>query len=261
MTSIGKLLHLGLAIALLGNSLIFSSSTLAVELEEIVRRGQLIVAVKDNMRPLGFYDRQGNLQGFEIDIAKRLARELLGRDDAVVLKPVSNEDRLRVVLNNEVDLVIARVTTTPARSRLVDLSDFYYLDGTGLVTKNTAVQGLGDLATSKIAVLNNSTTIAVVRSELPKARLIGVDSYQEALSLLEAGGADAFAADNSVLTGWVQEHPQYRQLRVRLSGEALCIVIPKGVQYASLRNKINKAIARWQKSGWLRERATYWGLL
>jgi polar amino acid transport system substrate-binding protein len=240
--------------------LVFASSSKAAELEEIIRRGQLIVAVKDNLRPLGFYDERGKLQGLEIDIAKRLAKEILGSTDAVVLKPVTNQERLQVILDNQVDIVIARIATTPSRDRLVDFSDYYYLDGTGLVTKNPTLQKLDDLAASKIAVLKNSSTIAVVRSELPNARLIGVKSYQEALTLLEAGQADAFAADNSVLTGWIQEYPQYRQLPVRLSGDALCIAMPKGLQYSSLYDRINAAIARWQKSGWLRERATYWGL-
>jgi polar amino acid transport system substrate-binding protein len=255
-----KLWQSCLAIAIALNSFISSSSALAAELEEIVRRGKLVVAVKDNLRPLGFYDERGNLQGLEIDIAKRLAQELLGSPDAIVFKPVANQERLQVALDGEVDLVIARVTTTPARSRLVDFSHYYYLDGTGIVTQNPTVKRLSDLASSRIAVLEGSSTIAAVRYELPKAQLIGVKSYQEALTLLEAGGADAFAADNSVLAGWVQEYPQYRQLPVRLSGEALCIAIPKGLQYSSLRDRVNQAIGRWQQSGWLRERATYWGL-
>lgn len=255
-----KLGHFSLAIALAVNAFVSSPLTLAAELEEIVSRGKLIVGVKDNARPLGFYDERGNLQGFEIDIAKRLAQELLGNSNAVVLKPVTNQERLQVAIDGEVDIVIARVTATPSRSRLVDFSNFYYLDGTGLATKNPNPQQIGDFGSRKIAVLNNSSTIAVVRYEIPTAQLVGVASYQEALTLLEKGDVDAFAADNSILTGWIQEHPQYRQLPVRLSGEALCVVIPKGLQYASLRDRINEAIARWQKSGWLRERATYWGL-
>jgi polar amino acid transport system substrate-binding protein len=259
--TIQKLWCWGCAIAITINSLFYtSSSAVAAELEEILQRGKLIVAVKDNLRPLGFYSDRGNLQGLEIDIARHLAKELIGNAEAVVLKPISNQDRLQAVLDNEVDLVIARVTATSSRSRLVDLSDYYYLDGTGLVTKNPSIRQLSDLNSRKIAVLKNSSTIAVIRSELSGARLIGVNSYQEARSLLETQQADAFAADNSVLSGWVQEYPQYRQLPVRLSGDALCIVMPKGLQYTSLHDRVNDAIARWQKSGWLRERANYWGL-
>jgi polar amino acid transport system substrate-binding protein len=232
----------------------------AAELAKIEKRGALVVAVKDNLRPLGFRDSTGNLQGLEIDIAKRLAEELLGNAEAVTFQPVSNRDRLDVVVQDQVDLAIARVTVTDARSRVVDFSRPYYLDGTGIVTNNPAIQRLGDVATGKIAVVNGSSTIAVIKHTLPAANLIGVDSYEAGRSLLENGGADAFAADNSVLTGWVQEYPQYQMLPVRLSGEALAVVMPRGLQYVALRQRINAAIARWQASGWLAERAAYWGL-
>ncbi|MGC1393570.1 MAG: transporter substrate-binding domain-containing protein, partial [Coleofasciculaceae cyanobacterium] len=66
---------------------------------EIQARGKLVVGVKDNLRPLGFRDATGNLQGLEIDIAKRLAEELLGKADAVVLQPVKNIDRLNMVID------------------------------------------------------------------------------------------------------------------------------------------------------------------
>lgn len=235
-------------------------SVRSAELEEIQQRGQLIVAVKDNLRPLGFRDAAGNLQGLEIDIARRLAEELLGSSEAVVLQPVNNVDRLNVVLDGKVDIAIARVTLTAPRSRLVDLSRPYYRDGTGLVTKDAAITKLSDLSTKTIAVLEGSSTIPVVNYALPSVKLVGVDSYQEARSLLETGGASAFAADRSVLVGWVQEYPQYRLLPEKLSGEALCIVMPRGLQYDPLRRKVNEAIARWQASGWLAERAAAWGL-
>ena len=236
-----------------------STPTIAAELAEIQQRGKLIVAVKENLRPLGFRDPQGNLQGFEIDIARRLAEELLGSPDAVEWQPVTNQERLEAVIEGNVDIAVARVTVTASRSRIVDFSPYYYLDGTGLVTK-ASVQQLSDLAFSKIAVLKDSSTVAVIKYQLPTAHLIGVDSYQEALRLLETEQADAFAGDQSVLTGWVQEYPQYRLLPERLSGEALSVVMPKGLQYVELRTRIDKAIARWQKSGWLQQRAAYWGL-
>jgi polar amino acid transport system substrate-binding protein len=249
-----------LAIGLLGVSLVAPAPVSSAELKEIEQRGQLIVAVKDNLRPLGFRDATGNLEGLEIDIAKRLAEELLGKPDAVVLQPVKNIDRLNVVLEGKVDLTIARVTATASRSRLVNLSRPYYLDGTGVVTKDASITRLSEVATKRIAVINGSSTIAVVKYALPASKLVGVDSYEEARSLLEKGDANAFAADNSVLTGWVQDYPQYRLLPVRLSGEALCIVMPKGLKYTQLQLRVNEAIARWQSSGWLSERAAAWGL-
>lgn len=238
----------------------YAGSLLAAELAEIKRRGHLIVAVKDNLRPLGFIDSEGNLVGLEIDLARGLAEEILGDREAVVFQPVSNQDRLKVVLDDGVDLAIARVTATPSRRRIVDFSPYYYLDGTSLITKNPLLQNTADLSRATIVVLEGSATIAVIRHNLPDARLIGVKSYEEALKVLEREKADAFAGDRSVLTGWIQEYPEYKLLPQRLSGEPLSIVLPKGLQYEPLRQEVEKAIARWQESGWLQKRIEYWGL-
>ena len=251
---------LGMFFLLVFTSIKTPNLAVAAELQEIVERGYLIVAVKENVRPLAFRDGEGKLQGLEIDIAQRLAAELLDKPDAVKLQPVANRDRLTVVLDGTVDLAIARVTQNESRLRVVDLSRPYYLDGTGLITKDASIQKLSDLSVKTIAVLKQSSTIAVVKYNLPTSKLVGVNSYEEARLLLENGGASAFAADKSILAGWLQEYPQYRLLPSQLSAEALCIVMPKGVQYAQLQDRVNEAIARWQASGWLAERAAAWGL-
>ncbi|WP_228061693.1 transporter substrate-binding domain-containing protein [[Phormidium] sp. LEGE 05292] len=232
----------------------------AAELKEIQQRGYLIVAVKDNLRPLGFRDAAGNLQGLEIDLAKRLAQEILGNAEAIKFVPVTNRDRLRVVLEGQADLTIARVTATAARDRVVRFSIPYYMDGIALVTKEPNVRSLSDLAQQKIAILKGSSTIAKLRFILPKAQLVGVDSYEEGRSLLESNGAVAFASDVSVLTGWVQEYPQYRLLPTLLSAEPLAVVMPKGIQYDDLRRVVNEAIVRGKIQDWLPQLATSWGL-
>jgi polar amino acid transport system substrate-binding protein len=248
-----------LGMALLGMQE-FGRSASAAELEVIQARGYLIVAVKDNLRPLGFRTADGQIVGLEIDLAHRLAEALLGDRHAVTFVLVSNAQRLPALINGEVDLVIAQVTATDSRARLVDFSPPYYLDGTALVTRDETVQQLVDVSGQRVAVLNDSSTIAVVRSFLPTVTLIGVSSYQEAFATLESGQAIAFAADASVLAGWVQEHPHYQLLPALLSGEPLCVAMPRGTQYDDLRRRVNAAIVNWQTDGWLPERIAAWGL-
>lgn len=239
---------------------LFSLPSIAAELNEIQKRGYVIVAVKDNLRPLSFRNATGKLQGLEIDLAQRLAKDLLGNSTAVRLQPVANRDRLSAVLEGKVDLAIARVTATAPRARLVSFSVPYYFDGTALVTKDASLQKLGDVAREKIAVLTGSSTIAKVRYLLPSAQLVGVNSYQQARSLLETGAASVFAADASVLSGWVQEYPQYHLLTTLIGAEPLCVVMPKGLQYDDLRQRVNAAISRYSADGWLQQRAAYWKL-
>jgi len=252
-----RLLNLVTAVVL---TIATPQSITARELTEIESKRELKVAVKENVRPLGFINETGDLSGLEIDIASKLAEEILGDAEAVEFLAVDNVERLQVVLEDEVDLTIARVAVTTSRSRIVDFSPYYYLDGTGIVTKNKAIADIRSLPLRRIAVLNNSATIAVIRNRIPRTTLIGVDSYEAALELVETNRADAFAGDRSILAGITQEYPNYKLLPERLSGAALAVVMPKGLQYKELRAKVNKAIADWQESGWLEERIDYWGL-
>ncbi|MGK7891676.1 MAG: transporter substrate-binding domain-containing protein [Leptolyngbyaceae cyanobacterium] len=247
---------------LVGTALALSpgSGSVGAELSEILERGHLVVGVKDNVRPMGFQDDSGALVGFEIDLARQLALEILGDANAVQLQPVANRDRLPTLLGDEVDVLIARMSVTTPRARLVDFSLPYYLDGTALVTRLPEFADVFDLAGQNLGVLEGSSTIDVVRSRLPGVELVGVESYQAALEGLETGAIAAFAADVSVLSGWVQDYPQYRILPTLLSGDALAIAMPRGLQYQELRQEVDTAVESWTETGWLQDRMEHWGL-
>jgi polar amino acid transport system substrate-binding protein len=239
---------------------IWQSPARAGTLKEIQQRKKIIVAVKDNLPLLGFRDRTGNLQGLEIDIARKLAAEIFGNPESIQLVPVANQDRLKVAIDGTVDLTIARVTITPTRSRVVDFSRSYYLDGTAIITNRANIVNNSDLVGKPIAVLNNSTTIASLQFFVPSAKFVGVNSYQQARSVLDSGKVVAIAADRSLLIGWRKTDLKYHIFPDKLSTEALGIVLPKGQQYEPLRDLVNRAIVRWQADGWLKQRIEYWGL-
>lgn len=240
-----------------------ASEAAAVELSEIRDRGYITIGVKDNRAPLSFLDDSGDYAGYEIEIARRLAKELLGDETAVRFVPVQNIERLDAVISERVDIAIANITLTEPRRRLVDFSYPYYLDGTAFITQQPGITDLKDLRLGKIALLDRSSSVAHVRYILPGARLIGVSSYAEGQALLASGEADAFAGDASVLTGWLQALPalgEYRLLPNLLSADPLAIAIPKGIRHDELRTEINAALRRWYREGWLQDRADYWGL-
>jgi polar amino acid transport system substrate-binding protein len=232
----------------------------AAELQEILRRGHLIVAVKDNLRPLGFRDAAGQLQGLEIDLARQLAQELLGDSKALVLKPVANPDRLTAVLNGEADLAIANLTATAARARVVNFTQPYYFAGMGVLVKGQQIQRLEDLTNQPVAVLQGSSAIAKLRFLLPSVQMVAISSYQQGRSLLDAGQVKAVVADSPPLVGLVQASPEYRILPTLLSAEPLAIALPKGLQYQDLQARLQEISDRWHSEGWLAERIRYWGL-
>jgi len=120
------------------------------------------------------------------------------------------------------------------------------------------LQKLGDVAKAKIAVLAGSSTIATVRYLLPTAQLVGVDS---------STGAIATGNWCSIRICGRCQRPQRLGTRISqyllttlLGADPLCVVMPKGLQYDHLRRQLNAAIARYSATGWLQQRAAYWGL-
>lgn len=232
----------------------------AADLDTIRERGHLVVGVRESRRPLSFRDRDGNLVGLEIDIARGLATAIFADPTAVEFTVVPNSDRLLAVLEDRVDVAIAGVTQTTGRQRLVSFSPPYYLDGAAILVRDPRYQRLEDLQRRRLGVLQGASTVAVVRYLLPLTSLTPLQSYQEALNHLSSGQIDGFAGDVTVLAGWQQDYQGYYLLPSLLSAEPLAIALPKGTQYTDLRTLVSEAVVQWHQNGWLEDRATFWGL-
>lgn len=240
--------------------LLFPYSSIAAPLNEILQRGRLIVAVKDNLPPLGYRDTNGTLQGFEIEIAKRLAKDLLGSEQSAVLQPVANMSRLTAVTSGAVDLAIADLTLTENRMRLVSFSEPYYRNGTGILTQNPKWNTLQTLYRQTIAVLQPSVTLPYLKSALPKAHLVGVPSYEAGQQMLQTAQVQAMVGDRLILSTLARQNPKYLFFSTELTVQPLVIALPKGVQYEPLRLRINAALRQWQQQGWLEAQRQTWGL-
>lgn len=258
-------LSLGIALGLQGVEWVWAARGLgsplfaqATELREILRRKRLIVGVKDNLRPLGYRDSSGQLVGFEIDLARRLAQELLGPGGSVELKPLRNGDRLPALLRGEVDLVIAQVTVTGDRRRLVQFSPPYYTSGLQVITNQPHLSQVSAL--QRLGILRGSDAVPLLQAKFPRLTLVPYDSYQAARRGLEQGEVEAFGADTVVLAGWLQGAGGYRALGPVLSVEPLAIALPKGLQHEPLRQAIATLVNRWQAEGWLLQEQLRWGL-
>jgi len=222
--------------------------------QKVQERQYLRIGVKDNTPPLGWRDREGKWQGLEIDIARELAQELLGDRNAVQFVPLSNRERISAL--PQLDMVIAQMTVTPNRQRLVDFSLPYYTDSTIVIARR-------DLTLKHlkgILVLKGSTAIAVLQERFPQVPTIGIDSYQQGITTLSQNANLGLAGDLAILSPWLQQNPNYSQLGGRLSFHSLAIALPKGLDSAELRQKVRQAINKWRSNGWLEQRHRAWGL-
>lgn len=242
------------AIALVTLLLLPIPPTPAQTWQKVQERQYLRIGVKDNTPPLGWRDQQGNWQGLEIDIARELALELLGDRNAVQFIPVSNRERIAAL--PQLDMVIAQMTVTPNRQRLVDFSLPYYTDSTIVIARRSLTRT--DL--KGILVLKGSTAIAVLQERFPQVPTIGIDSYQQGITALQQNSNFGLAGDLTILSPWLQQNPDYSQLGGRLSFHSLAIALPKGLDSAELRQRVRQVINKWRSNGWLAQRHRAWGL-
>jgi len=258
--SMGSLRLLRLGFGLILGVQVAVPPVFAADLKTIQARGYLVVAVRDQWRPLSFRNQAGDLVGLEVDLARQLAQRIFDDPDALVLEVVYNRDRLPVVLEDRVDLAIAGITQTPERTRLVSFSLPYYLDGAGFLVREDRDRTLQSLNRGRIGLLQGSSTMAAVRDILPQAQLVPLASYQSGLDHLQRGQVEAFAGDVSTLVGWQQEQSGYTLLPTVLTAEPLAMALPHGTQFNDLRHLVNQSLREWHQSGWLEERTTFWGL-
>ena len=213
---------------------------------------------------MSFQNELGTPIGFEVDLARRLAMDIFGKPDAVKLKPLSNADRLTAVMTDRVDVTIAQVTATDSRRRLVDFSVPYYFEAGAVAVQNPGFQTLGHLRGHPVAVLNNSSTAITLQERVPGVQLRIVTSYREAFELLQQGTVKAVVGDRLALTQHIKQglnqSDGLRLLKDAVGLYPLAIVMPKGTQYGSLRNQVNRSVTRWQETGWLRDQEQKWGL-
>ena len=88
--------------------------------EEIIKRNKLIVGVNSDVKPFGFTNSKGELDGFDVDLAKLLAKHILGSESKLEVVPVNPTSRIRMLNTKKVDIVIATMTITPQRQMVVD---------------------------------------------------------------------------------------------------------------------------------------------
>ncbi len=228
------------------------------QLSEIKKRGELIVGVKFDSKPFGFVEN-GKLQGYDVDIAHLMAKRILGNERLVRFVEVSPSNRISKLNSGEVDMVVATMTITPQRLEVVDFSLPYYYTGQAImIRKGTSIKKVGDLNGRRVIIVLGTTSEKNLRYFAPEARLQGYKSYQEAFAGFQNNKAEAMTSDDSILAGFVLDHPEFMMLPQRYSQDGYGIAFRKGEESQSLRNEVNLAIGELRQKGRLNQLKMQW---
>lgn len=231
------------------------------DLENITNRGKLVVGVRNDTKPFGYKDINGTLQGYDIDLAKLIAKDVLQDEDAIEFVPVNASNRISKLNSHEVDIIIAAMSITEQRQLVADFSVPYHVAGQAiLVRRGSDITSLGQLNKRRVIIVFGSTGEMSIRRNVPEAVIIGYRNYNDAFRALKAGEADAMIADDTILMNIAMDDEAMKILPKRYSREPYAVAFRRGGGADKLKERVNFLINNLLVTGRLEKLQKKWGI-
>lgn len=208
-----------------------SKTAASPTIDAIKKRGKLLAGVKYDTKLFGLKDpATGKVEGFDVDMAKAIAKKVLGDENKVDLIEVTSKTRIPMLKNGDIDIIVATMTITEERKQEVDFSDIYFKAGQSLlVKKGSPIQSINDLKKGvKVLTAKGSTSATNIRQKAPDATVLEFDNYQDAFTALKAGQGDAVTTDNAILYGMTKQDPDFVVVGGTFTDEPYGMAIRKG---------------------------------
>lgn len=229
-------------------------------LNRIQLRNRIVVGIKADSKPFSFV-KNGELQGFDVDLAHSIARKLLGNDTSESLEfvYVTADSRISDLNSKKVDIIISTMSINPKRASIIDFTNPYYIAGQALMVKiGSNVKSIESLNNKKVGIILGTTGERTIRQLAPNANVIGKATYSEVFNLLKENKVDAILADDTILYGFLMEQKGYRILQKRYTKEYYAIALRQGEENKALKEELNNIIESMQKTGKLNRIKEKW---
>jgi len=263
-SSARKLCVLLLVLAGIG-SVIFAAGaqeTSSDPLSALKAKGKLSVGVKVDVPSFGYKNiNTGEVEGFEIDLARAVAKAIFGNGNALEFVPVTAKTRGPLLDTGELDMVAATFTVTEERKNSWDFSDIYYVDAVAVMVKKASpFATFKDLNGKTIGVAQSATTKKSLEAGALEAgislKYSEYATYPEIKVALDSGRIDAFSVDFAILNGYLED--SCKLLDERFAKQDYGVAVKKG--NAVLLKVVNDTIDRLEASGELAAMLAKWGL-
>ena len=209
----------------------------------IKKRGALRVAVFGDLPPYGWVDDQGNRVGYDVRLARQMAKDMGVK---VKFTQVNANNRVDTLNSNKADIILANFTVTPERKQVVDFAKPYMKVSVGVVSpKNSPITSASQLK-GKNLIVNKGTTAENYFTKKGGVELLKFDSKTQQFNAFKNKRAAALADDNSYLYAWVKKNPNYT-VGIKNIGpnQFISPAVKKGNK--SLLNWTNKEITKLTK--------------
>jgi polar amino acid transport system substrate-binding protein len=228
-------------------------------LDEIVRRGTLRVGMSTFV-PWAMRDKEGELIGFEIDVATRLAEDM---GVEVEFVPTQWSGIIPALLTGRFDVIIGGMGIRPDRNLRVNFSIPYDYSGMSIAANAELAEGydsLEDFNAEGVVVAARIGTTAADAAEqyMPNAEIRLFEAETQAVQELLNGNAHALVASAPLPAYLVIDNPGtlFLPMDETFTREPIGFALPKGD--VDLLNYVNSWITVVEAEGWLAERKAYW---
>jgi polar amino acid transport system substrate-binding protein len=221
---------------------------------------KLIVGVDQNSYRWGYRDPNNTgaeLEGFDIDLVRRIAQDILGDPEAVQFKAIPTNQRIPAIKEGRVDMVVRTMTISCGRLSDVAFSAPYFKTGQQvLAPKSSTITGYNDtLAKKKICTATGSTANTKLDDDKKASRLPAtvdiattVPNQLDCLVRLQLGEVDAVVTDGALAASQAAQDPTVELKGAPFTTEYYGVAMKKDA--SDLVRRVNQILVEYRASGW-----------
>jgi glutamate transport system substrate-binding protein len=172
--------------------------------------GKLVVGIKFDQPGLGLKNPDGSFSGFDVEVAKNVAKQL-GVDEAnIEFKESKSAEREGLIERGEVDYIVATYSITDTRKEKVNFAGPYFIAHQDLLVKSdsTDITGPEAMAGKILCSVTGSTSAQKVKDKYAAdVALQEYGTYTECVEALRSGAVDAVTTDDVILAGYAAQYP------------------------------------------------------
>ena len=237
-------------------SLFLSFSANSADLNEILKSGEVKIAVPESFAPFGSVGKSGEHEGYDVDVAKLIAKDL-----GVKLKivPVVSKQRIPFLETDKVDLVISTMGANPSRAKSINFSSAYAPFYSGVFAPSSIkVSSYSDLECLTIGVTGGTLEDLELTKRAPKgAKITRFGDNAATLSAIKSKQVQVLVAGNTVAASVTEANPDFDLERKFIIKDSPCFIgIKKGnedllrwvnvfILHKKLGGGLNKISQKW----------------
>ena len=228
-------------------------------IESIKKAGVLRVGMSTFV-PWAMRDKQGELIGFEIDVARKLATDMGVEVEYI---PTAWDGIIPALLAGKFDVIIGGMTVTPERNLTVNFTNAYANSSLGAMANKKLAESLSwpddfDSTEVTFACRRGATPCTYIQENFPKATLRQFDDQGQVLQEVLNGNAHAMISSQPLPAFTIYENPDvvFSPTSDKIEPGNEGFALRKGDPDAL--NFFNNWIMLNRGNGWLDETHAYW---